>query len=449
MVSRNYRRQINNSLAKQNATLERSESGLRFSKLSDDVAAGSRAMHIQEERYQTNQQLENVKDLLAEQKSIDSNLSSMHSILQTVQERVLTGMSEDWGSTAREVIAKEIGEKKEQLLQFANAQFGGHTLFGGTNNSTPPFTVSGEGKLQFNGIDVDGIWKDTGDGKYYYNKPVVDENLFTQYNIGGKEVYSTDELTFTDDTGAVLFQKDAAGKYTTFTVGTDTFVETPAGSGTYADPTGTNTATYTVDADGRTFTAVAPATGTVTLPEEPKANTTAEVVPNSGDTFADIGLGLKISGDQRADPRTAYQVSFSGLTIMGNAGDDNSSLNPIIGAKGTEVAGNLYDLLGQIQNALTPELDKNALDDMFTQLVNLTDQVGMVRTDLGNRMEYLQLTQTRLEDDITNMTALETDLISSDPAEEAMKMKECEYVWLALMQLGSKVLPASLLDFMS
>ena len=157
MVSRNYRRQINNSLAKQNATLERSESGLRFSKLSDDVAAGSRAMHIQEERYQTNQQLENVKDLLAEQKSIDSNLSSMHSILQTIQERVLTGMSEDWGDTAREVIAKEIGEKREQLLQFANAQFGGHTLFGGTNNSTPPFTVSDEGKLLFNGIEVEGI----------------------------------------------------------------------------------------------------------------------------------------------------------------------------------------------------------------------------------------------------------------------------------------------------
>lgn len=448
MVSRNYRRQINNSLAKQNATLERSESGLRFSKLSDDVAAGSRAMHIQEERYQTNQQLENVKDLLAEQKSIDSNLSSMHSILQTVQERVLTGMSEDWGSTAREVIAKEIGEKKEQLLQFANAQFGGHTLFGGTNNSTPPFTVSGEGKLQFNGIDVDGIWKDTGDGKYYYNKPVVDENGKAQYTINGKEVYSADELTFTDDTGAVLFQKDAAGKYTTFTVGTDTFVETPAGSSTYvAQPPSTSTDTYTADADGLVFTEAGG--GTVTLPEKLKVNTTAEVVPNSGDTFADIGLGLKISGDQRADPRTAYQVSFSGLTIMGNAGDDNSSLNPIIGAKGTEVAGNLYDLLGQIQNALTPELDKNALDDMFTQLVNLTDQVGMVRTDLGNRMEYLQLTQTRLEDDITNMTALETDLISSDPAEEAMKMKECEYVWLALMQLGSKVLPASLLDFMS
>lgn len=455
MVSRNYRRQINNSLAKQNATLERSESGLRFSKLSDDVAAGSRAMHIQEERYQTNQQLENVKDLLAEQKSIDSNLSSMHSILQTVQERVLTGMSEDWGSTAREVIAKEIGEKKEQLLQFANAQFGGHTLFGGTNNSTPPFTVSGEGKLQFNGIDVDGIYKSTSDGKYYYDKPVVDDTLGTEYTIAGQPpvtgaLYSTDGVDFVSKDGTLTFKANANGGYETVTIGTDVFTETPAGSTIYTN--GTN---YYTSTDGLTFTpsdATGNAIGGPTVSfSAPKVNTEPKVVPNSGDTFADIGLGLKISGDQRADPRTAYQVSFSGLTIMGNAGtvaNPGDIVNPIIGKNGTEVAGNLYDLLGQIQNALTPELDKNALDDMFTQLVNLTDQVGMVRTDLGNRMEYLELTQTRLDDDITNMTALETDLISSDPAEEAMKMKECEYVWLALMQLGSKVLPASLLDFM-
>ncbi len=445
MVSRNYRRQINNSLAKQNATLERSESGLRFSKLSDDVAAGSRAMHIQEERYQTNQQLENVKDLLAEQKSIDSNLSSMHSILQTIQERVLTGMSEDWGDTAREVIAKEIGEKREQLLQFANAQFGGHTLFGGTNNSTPPFTVSDEGKLLFNGIEVEGIWKDTSDGKYYYNKPVVDDKLGTQYSIAGQPAvagsfFSKDGETFTDATGAVAFKTNGNGGYDTITVNGNQY--TNDGNGNYQDNTG---ATVYTSTDGLNFT---DGVGNTVSFSAPRMETTAEVVPNSGDTFADIGLGLKISGDQRADPRTAYQVSFSGLTIMGNAGDDNFNLNPIIGANGTQVSGNLYDLLGQIQEALSEPMDKKALDDMYTQLVALTDDVGMVRTDLGNRMEYLQLTQTRLEDDITNMTALETDLISSDPAEEAIKMKECEYVWLALMQLGSKVLPASLLDFM-
>lgn len=451
MVSRNYRRQINSSLAKQSATLERSESGLKFSKLSDDVAAGSRAMHIQEERYQTNQQLENVKDLLAEQKSIDSNLSSMHSILQTVQERVLTGMSEDWGADARAVIAEEIGQKKEQLLQFANSQFGGHTLFGGTNNSMPPFTVSGEGKLQFNGIDVDQIWKDTKTGKYLYNKPVVDDTLGAQYTINGKEVYSNDLLTFKDADGNVLFEKTPTGEYTKFTVGTVTYQESVTTPGEYVDAADVDPTVYTRSPDGLSFTEVPPGTAAVTLPDNDalEVNTEPTVVPNSGETYADIGLGLKISNDQMADPRTAYQVSFSGLSFMGNAGIDNPDLDPVVGANGTNVSGNLYDLLSQIEDALTPELNKAALDDMFTQLVDLTDQLGMVRTDLGNRMEYLQLTQTRLEDDITNMTELETDLISSDPADEAIKMKECEYVWLALMQLGSKVLPASLLDFMS
>ena len=79
----------------------------------------------------------------------------------------------------------------------------------------------------------------------------------------------------------------------------------------------------------------------------------------------------------------------------------------------------------------------------------MTDQVGMMRTDLGTRMNFLERTKSGLEADIENMTGLETDLISSDPAQEAIKMKECEYSWLAILQLGSKVLPSSLLDFMN
>ena len=420
MISRNYRRTVNSSLKKQADTLERSESGLKFKYLSDDVAAGARAMHVQEERYQSSQQLENVKELIKEMNSVDSNLKSVHSILQTVQERVLTGMSEDWGDTAREVIAKEIREKKEQILQFMNAQYGGKSLFSGTNNSTPPFTVSSDGLLQFNGIEVSKIYKSTADGKYYYDEPVT---------VGGREVY--------DINGTTMY-KDADGKYTSFTTGGVLF--TKDANGDFVDPTGTVKYTTT---DGLTFDDGAG--NTLTLPAA-KAVTKATVVPNSGDTYADIGLGLKISNDQDADPRTAFQISFSGLSCMGYAGKDK--VETVFGDKGTEVSGNIYDLLTQIENALVP-LDKNTLDDCLTQLVTLTDQVGMVRTDLGNRMQYLELTETRLTDDITNMTALETDLISSDPAEEAIKLKECEYVWLAVMQLGSKILPASLLDFMS
>ena len=578
MVARNYRKQVNDAMTKQAQSLERSSSGLAFSKLSDNVASGSRAMYIQEQRYAATQQLNNVKDLMVEQKSIDSNLSSIHSILQTIQERMLKGMSEDWGESSRQVIAQEIGEKMEQLLQFANAQYAGHTLFGGTNNSVPPFSVSAEGKLQFNGIDVDRIFKSAEDGKYYYYKPQVDANGNEKYTIEGfGEVafdgtnflagestnqtveidgvtyyvngdtytnadgksfvadgngYSTvviDGLTYIrSDTqnadGSYDYFREALGDGSefgrvfrskdglTFTEmervanvnpdelgdGFELQVKADGVTKTFEDPTklektpealefkpgkhggydqvvigGRNFAvsgtdeygrlvykpTDPLDTSGDVYTstnglAFMDANGAIAA--EFKApemlNPVKTVVPNSGETYADIGLGLKINNSSEADPRTAYQVSFSGLAIMGCAGisyDGETFPGDIIGDKnGTVVSGNLYDLLGQIEEALLKN-DQGSLDDCFTQLVTLTDEVGMVRTDLGNRMEYLELTETRLDEDIYNMTTLETDLVSSDPAEEAIKMKECEYVWLALMQLGSKVLPASLLDFIS
>ena len=82
MISRNYMRTLNNTLSKRAQSLERGDSGLKFNKLSDNVSDGSRAMHIQEERYQSTQQLDNVENLYAEMKSVDSNMESIHSILQ-------------------------------------------------------------------------------------------------------------------------------------------------------------------------------------------------------------------------------------------------------------------------------------------------------------------------------------------------------------------------------
>lgn len=341
-VSRNYKRTLNNSLAKRAESLDRGSSGLKFKKLSDNVADGSRAMHIQEERYQATQQLDNVENLLSEMNSVDSNMEAIHSIMQSIQEKTLQAMSESYGADKRAVLAKEIAKKKEEILQFANAQFSGKYLFSGTKNSTQPFTAGPNGELQFNGIPVNTIEKNA-DGKFVYPDPNAPGNMLE--------------------------------------------------------------------------------------------------VPNSGSVYADIGLGLKISPDMDPDPRTAFEVSFSGLEMLGFGADKT-------GKDGTAVPSNVYDLLTQIENAITPDLKQPDTDDLHRQLVDLTDNVGLSRTDLGTRMNFLERAQSRLENDVHNMSELESKLVSSDPAEEAIKMKESEYVWMAVLQIGSKVLPSSLLDFM-
>ncbi len=343
MVSRNYMRTLNTSLSNRAESLKRGSDGLAFFKLSENVADGSRAMHIQEERYQSTQQLANVEDLMSELNSVDSNMASIHSVLQSVQEKTLMALSDNYGDDKREVLAKEIGKLKEQLFQFANSKFSGKYLFGGTNNSTPPFTASDDGKLMFNGVKVEDIFKEN-DGKYYY----------------------------------------------------------------------------------------------LTDPNDPNSK---KEVKNSGDIYADIGLGLKISSDMQADPRTAFKVSFSGLELLGFG-------ESVEGKNGTQVPNNAYDLLTELEEAIKPPFDRNKAEDLQRQLIKSTDNVGMARTDMGTRYNFLDKIKTQLEADIDNMSETESRLISSDPAEEAIKMKNCEYVWMAVLQLGSKVLPSSLLDYL-
>ena len=343
MVSRNYMKTLNTSLSNRAESLKRGSDGLAFFKLSDNVADGSRAMHIQEERYQSTQQLANVEDLMSELNSVDSSMASIHSVLQSVQEKTLMALSDNYGDDKREVLAKEIGKLKEQLYQFSNAKFAGKYLFSGTNNSSQPFTTTDDGKLAFNGVKAEDIFKGD-DGKYYY----------------------------------------------------------------------------------------------LTDPNDPNSK---QEVKNSGNVYADIGLGLKISSDMQADPRTAFQVSFSGLELLGFGA-------PVEGENGTEVPTNAYDLLTELEEAIKPPFDRSKTEDLQRQLIKTTDRVGMARTDMGTRYNFLEKIQTQLEADIDNMSETESRLISSDPAEEAIKMKNCEYVWMAVLQLGSKVLPSSLLDYL-
>lgn len=62
--------------------------------------------------------------------------------------------------------------------------------------------------------------------------------------------------------------------------------------------------------------------------------------------------------------------------------------------------------------------------------MDLTDQVGVCRTDLGTKRNFLERNADRLQNDIDNLTEQESGLISSNPADEAIKLKECEYVWM-------------------
>lgn len=188
MLTRNYLKSLNNNLSNLAKSNNKLTSGRKFTRMSENVSDGSRALKIREQLYKNEQHLINIRDAEAELSSAESNLLSMNDILQKVQEKVIAGLSDTSSNSKREVLAQEVSSLKEQILQFANAQFADKFLFSGSNNATPPFTADADGKLLYNGRPVDDIYKK--DGEYFYDNAGVEtpipqnEDVYIDIGLG-------------------------------------------------------------------------------------------------------------------------------------------------------------------------------------------------------------------------------------------------------------------------
>lgn len=96
-----------------------------------------------------------------------------------------------------------------------------------------------------------------------------------------------------------------------------------------------------------------------------------------------------------------------------------------------------------------PDFDQDKAGDLFDHFETVIDDMRFSRVDLGTRMNFLDRSADRMENDIVNLTTTETNLISADPFDTAIDLKQCEYTWMAVLQLGTMLLPTSLLDFLS
>lgn len=167
MMTRNYIKNLNSAVGNVAKSNQRIVSGRKYTRLSENVAEGSKALKVREDLYKNEQYLANIKGAENELASAESNLKSMTEILQTAQERMTKGLNGSISPSDREVIAKEIRNLQDQVLKTVNSKFGDKYLFSGTNNSGPPFTISDAGAVLYNGFPVNDIFQSDVDGKYY------------------------------------------------------------------------------------------------------------------------------------------------------------------------------------------------------------------------------------------------------------------------------------------
>lgn len=68
--------------------------------------------------------------------------------------------------------------------------------------------------------------------------------------------------------------------------------------------------------------------------------------------------------------------------------------------------------------------------------------------EIGTRDSLLERTQDRLEADQINLKKHQNELESVNLEEESINNKSYEMAWMVTLQLGNKIIPASIFDFM-
>jgi len=161
---------------------------------------------------------------------------------------------------------------------------------------------------------------------------------------------------------------------------------------------------------------------------------TGKILYNGLDLTDDTNPALidesKVSIEYEVGHNLRMSVSVNGVQLLG-MGDDN-----------------IYTILDNLYNALTGGATADELTVYAGKLQDAQSHVLSVLGDIGGRVNRLELIANRYEEDQLMYTDIKSKLEDVDQAEAIMNFKMAEYVYNAALQVGSKIVQPSLVDFL-
>lgn len=332
-TARSYLKYLNKAKSEYAKTNLQVASGNRFTKISDDVSAGTRVMSTRMDKAKAEKHLDNVSAISDEMSVSEDAMKAASALLTRTHEMLVKSMSEDKGETGRLAVANEISALKKEMLQLMNTKYDKNYSFGGSNSSpVAPFSLDANGNIEYNGIPVNDIQKDA-DGSYYY------------MNGGAKEIIPMDE-----------------------------------------------------------------------------------------DVYLDVGFGIPLSKSQ-LDGESGFKISFSGLDVFG------------FGKNADGLPNNIYNVLNEAEQNLR-NYDEKKLGEVSTHLNETMDVFTGNITDMGAKTQLLETMETRLKDRVFSYKERINGLMGTNYEEAAIDEKMNDFVLKAVLQMGAKILPVTLMDFL-
>ncbi len=138
MLSSNFLYDLNNNLTNMSTDQKQMATGTKISEPSDDPLGTSKVMNINSEIAQNTQYSTNIKDATNSLNTTDSTLSQVTSVLQRVNELLVSTGSAAYGASELTSVKDEINQEVSQTSQLLNTSYDGKYIFAGTSYDTKP-----------------------------------------------------------------------------------------------------------------------------------------------------------------------------------------------------------------------------------------------------------------------------------------------------------------------
>ncbi|MFF2889980.1 flagellar hook-associated protein FlgL [Paenibacillus sp. NPDC057967] len=132
----------------------------------------------------------------------------------------------------------------------------------------------------------------------------------------------------------------------------------------------------------------------------------------------------------------------------------SSGISVSVNVTGNEVFGssseadNLFKVLKDIKNALTPTVNNTTLNNAAARLDTRYEQIINVRSEMGARTNRVDLIDQRLQDLALNLHDLQGEVEDADMAETIMKFTQEQSVYQASLATGAKIVQPTLIDYL-
>lgn len=162
----------------------------------------------------------------------------------------------------------------------------------------------------------------------------------------------------------------------------------------------------------------------------------ASLFPSSTPIYVDIGLGIKYDNYGAVQPLTAMDIAINGAKATGC---------------GTDADGHSRNIIQLVLDAAVSLENDDGTEGraVLDKIHNAHQTILVAVADLGTKSKSLDYSLTRISSDELNLLSSQNDAEAVDMTEELIDYEASYAAYNAILQMGSKVIPNSIFNFIS